>query len=139
MSFDIDHFKTFNDNHGHDAGDVVLRTFGARIVDCLGDRDVACRLGGEEFAILMPDADLDAAFALGQRLRETTALMTVRYGEAILPKITISAGVTAYPEGGTRPQTLMQLVDKALYAAKEIGRDCIVRADQLAAGRFAAG
>ena len=139
VSFDIDHFKTFNDNNGHDAGDVVLRTFGARIVDCLGDRDVACRLGGEEFAILMPDADLDAAFALGQRLRETTALMTVRYGEAILPKITISAGVTAYPEGGTRPQTLMQLVDKALYAAKESGRDCIVRADQLAAGRFAAG
>lgn len=137
VSFDIDHFKTFNDNHGHDAGDVVLRTFGARIVECLGDRDVACRLGGDEFAILLPDADLDAAFALAQRLRETTPLMTVRYGEAVLPKITISAGVTSYPEGGTRPQTLMQLVDKALYAAKENGRDCIVRTDQLGAGRFA--
>ena len=139
VAFDIDHFKTFNDNHGHDAGDVVLRTLGARIVECLGPRDIACRLGGEEFAILMPEVDLEGAVALAQRLREATPLISVRYGEAVLPKITISCGVTAYPDGGTRPQALMQLVDKALYAAKESGRDCVVRTDQLGGGRFAAG
>lgn len=137
VSFDIDHFKTFNDNHGHDAGDVVLRTLGAKITDCLGERDIACRLGGEEFAILMPGADIEAAEAFAQNLRESTHKVSVRYGETILPKITISAGVTAYPEGGTRPQSLMQCVDKALYSAKAKGRDCVVRTDQLEGGGLA--
>ena len=61
----------------------------------------------------------------------------MRYGETILPKITISAGVTAYPEGGTRPRSLIQCVDKALYSAKPKGRDCVVRTDQLEGGGIA--
>jgi len=137
VSFDIDHFKTFNDNNGHDAGDVVLRTLGAKITDCLGERDIACRLGGEEFAILMPEADIEAAEAFAHKLRDSTHKVSVRYGETILPKISISAGVTAYPEGGTRPQSLMQCVDKALYSAKAKGRDCVVRTDQLEGGGVA--
>lgn len=137
VAFDIDYFKTFNDNHGHDAGDVVLRTLGAKVVESLGERDIACRLGGEEFAILLPEANIEAAYAFAQKLREITSLITVRYGETVLPKISVSAGVTAYPEGGTRPQSLMQYVDRALYAAKDSGRDCVVRTDQLDAPRIA--
>ncbi len=115
----------------------MLRTLGAKVVESLGERDIACRLGGEEFAILLPEANIEAAYAFAQKLREITSLITVRYGETVLPKISVSAGVTAYPEGGTRPQSLMQYVDRALYAAKDSGRDCVVRTDQLDAPRIA--
>ncbi len=97
---DIDHFKKFNDNHGHDAGDMVLRAVGDLLVkSCDGD-EIACRMGGEEFMLLLPDLATDALKARIETLRQEVAGITVRYGEKALPKITISAGIASYPDHG---------------------------------------
>jgi diguanylate cyclase (GGDEF)-like protein len=103
VSLDADRFKTFNDNHGHDAGDVVLRTIGAKMGEVASGGEVACRFGGEEFMLLVPSAGLTEAAALAERLRGAIASTQVRYVEGVLPAVTISAGVAAYPASATSP------------------------------------
>ncbi|QQA41394.1 diguanylate cyclase [Pelagovum pacificum] len=123
MSFDADGFKTFNDSHGHDAGDMVLR----KLADCLADlfdaREVCCRLGGEEFAVLLPGHDADAARAVAERVRKAVSAMPLTYGSETLPNVTISIGVATYPDSATEAQLLIKRADQALYAAKEAGRN----------------
>ena len=123
ISFDADNFKLFNDNHGHDAGDVVLR----EIADCLRyqlkDKEVACRFGGEEFSILLPGAGLEASFEVAGRVRQAVAGLTINYSGIKLPTITISGGVACYPDGGKHAQDLLNVADKALYRAKALGRN----------------
>lgn len=123
VSFDADRFKTFNDNHGHDAGDMVLRTIGAKMGEVASGGEVACRFGGEEFMLLVPSAGLAQAAALAERLRDAIAATQVRYVDGILPGVTISAGVAAYPATATSPQELLRLADEALYRAKSGGRN----------------
>lgn len=128
ISFDADNFKRFNDNHGHDAGDTVLRTVGVRLKDVMCNGEIACRFGGEEFAVLVPDASLEATFELAEKLRETIAATQVRYVDGPLPQVTVSVGVSAYPACGDQPQTLLKRADEALYRAKESGRNCVRKA-----------
>ncbi|SMY07912.1 diguanylate cyclase [Flavimaricola marinus] len=125
ISFDVDKFKNFNDNHGHDAGDMVLRSIGQVLSDVIGAADVPCRMGGEEFAILMPGADAQAASKLAEALREAMPELRVRYLDSILPPINISAGVAAYPDSGLTPPVLLRRADEALYLAKAEGRNCV--------------
>lgn len=125
ISFDADKFKNFNDNHGHDAGDMVLRSIGARMNEVLTGSETACRFGGEEFAVLVPEADLERTVAVAEDLREAIAATQVRYLDGPLPRITISAGVSAYPVCGSSPQTLLKRADDALYRAKGDGRNCV--------------
>ncbi len=123
ISIDVDHFKTFNDNHGHDAGDMVLRAVGETLERmCDGDQ-IPCRMGGEEFIALLPGSDQDSALAKAEQLRKAIATIKVRYGEKTLPRITISAGVSAYPADGAMPQDLIKAADNALYEAKAQGRN----------------
>lgn len=132
ISFDADRFKTFNDNHGHDAGDMVLRAIGACLHDLLTAGETACRFGGEEFVVLVPGAAPAEATALAERLRDAVAQAQVRHLDALLPRVTISCGVAVYPADGADPATLLRRADEALYEAKAAGRDA-VRATRVAA------
>ncbi|MCC7321160.1 MAG: diguanylate cyclase [Rubellimicrobium sp.] len=125
ISFDADRFKTFNDNHGHDAGDLVLRGIGARMHDILTAGEIGCRYGGEEFMVLVPAADLGETVALAERLRDSVSDLQVRHLDSILPKVTISCGAAAYPECGTDIGDLLRRADEALYAAKQAGRNAV--------------
>lgn len=129
ISLDADKFKTFNDNHGHDAGDMVLRAISERMRASPHPGAVTCRMGGEEFAILLPGADLARAAEVAEALRLDIADLQVRTSYGMLPKVTISAGVSAYAgNGGITPNSLLKQADEALYAAKEAGRNRICRA-----------
>ncbi len=122
---DADHFKSFNDTHGHDAGDVVLSRVGEALRETCTDGQMACRFGGEEFALLVPGADLAATERAAEQIRDRVADTDIRYGDALLPHITISAGVASFPGSGRRPQDLIKAADGALYAAKDAGRNCV--------------
>lgn len=123
ISFDADKFKMFNDNHGHEAGDMVLQALAERMLTVLPDASVCARVGGEEFAVLLPDSDMDAAMTQADLLREDVALMEVRTAFGVLPRVTISSGVAIYAGDGTAPNVLMKRADEALYAAKAGGRN----------------
>ncbi|RMF39138.1 MAG: sensor domain-containing diguanylate cyclase [Alphaproteobacteria bacterium] len=126
VAIDVDHFKKFNDNHGHDAGDMVLRAVGSALeAECDGD-ELACRLGGEEFMLLLPLADTETAARKAENLRRAVEQIVVRYGEKNLPHISISLGVSSFPQNGTFPQALMKSADDALYEAKAKGRNQVV-------------
>jgi diguanylate cyclase (GGDEF)-like protein len=128
LSIDVDHFKKFNDNHGHDAGDIVLRSVGALLDrQCDGDQ-IACRLGGEEFMLLLPDTTVDRALQAAESVRLAAETVTVRYGEKTLPRITVSIGVAIAPVHGTTAQDIMRVADDCLYTAKARGRNQVVLA-----------
>lgn len=128
ISIDVDHFKKFNDNHGHDAGDTVLRSVGEAMIASVNGSEIACRMGGEELMILLPDAALDQAMARAEALRQTVADMVVRYGEKDLPQITISVGVAQFPLHGQAPQEVIRAADEAMYLSKGNGRNCVTAA-----------
>ena len=130
ISIDVDHFKNFNDNHGHDAGDMVLRAVGSTLEDmCDGDH-LACRMGGEEFVALLPLTDSTQAMQMAETLRLAVEAISVRYGEKTLPRISISLGVASFPQHGMMPQDLINKADDALYAAKAAGRNQVCLAGQ---------
>lgn len=128
---DIDHFKRFNDEFGHDAGVVVLRAVATEMTRHFRDGDVVCRYGGEEFTIIAPGAMLPALVERVERLRMAVAETSVRHGDRSLGAIRMSFGIAAwYPEMERNGSTLIQLADNALYRAKRGGRDRVVVADQ---------
>ena len=123
IAIDVDHFKKFNDNHGHDAGDMVLRAVGSVLEQACEGEDVACRPGGEEFTLIVPGRTQEDVVTKAEMLRQAVEAITVRYGEKALPRITISLGVAHYPVHGTMPQDLLRTSDDALYEAKAKGRN----------------
>jgi diguanylate cyclase (GGDEF)-like protein len=123
LSLDIDHFKKYNDNHGHDAGDMVLRAVGNCLESLFRNEDVPCRFGGEEFVVLLPGADASDAVHRAEQLRSRVEALVVRYLEKSLPTITVSIGVAAFPEAGEYPEAVLKAADEALYRAKENGRN----------------
>ncbi|MEX0305369.1 MAG: diguanylate cyclase [Leisingera sp.] len=132
VGVDVDHFKKFNDNHGHDAGDMVLRAVGSALEKACDGDEVACRPGGEEFTLILPGVTPEDAVTRAELLRQAVEDITVRYGEKNLPTITISAGVAHFPKHGLMPQELLRAADEALYAAKAKGRNqiCIASLDK---------
>ena len=123
---DLDHFKRVNDTYGHLGGDRVLQEFGHLLDESIRKYDVACRYGGEEFAVILPDTDLDKAIALCERFRERIGKHPFTYENETL-RITASVGVTAcIAEETTTGGQLVELADKALYQAKEQGRNRVV-------------
>jgi diguanylate cyclase (GGDEF)-like protein len=125
-SFDVDHFKLFNDNHGHDAGDMVLRAVGECLLEEYDGNDIAFRIGGEEFTILLDNVTQDEAFDRIEKLRQKIENVVLNYGDKTLPNITISAGVAMFPSDGDMPQELMKAADQALYRAKSAGRNQVM-------------
>ncbi len=120
---DLDKFKNVNDTYGHDAGDRVLQTIGKFLQKNIRDVDIIARYGGEEFVMMIPEADQDAAFSLSERLRQQFS--RIKFED--LPQITISLGVATYPFDGTDLQDLIKKADAAMYAAKQTGRNKVVR------------
>lgn len=121
---DLDHFKQINDRFGHDMGDRVLTAFGALLQDRLRPSDTASRIGGEEFVVLLPATTLDQAVTIAERLR--CGLASYRIFD--MPRaVTASFGVAQIEYGEDRG-SLMRRVDRALYAAKRAGRNCVVAA-----------
>jgi diguanylate cyclase (GGDEF)-like protein len=128
---DLDHFKLVNDRHGHAAGDAVLREVGALLMAKLRRMDVACRYGGEELLVLMPDCTEADALARAEQLCGLVRAM--RDGQdSALPRVTVSIGVAAWPERGATMEAVIGAADAALYAAKRAGRDRAVAAEELA-------
>lgn len=123
LSIDVDHFKKFNDNHGHDAGDTVLRAVGKCLENSFRNEDIACRFGGEEFIVVLPGATPAIAARKADELRGKMESLEVRYLDRNLPRITISIGVAAFPDCGDNLQAVFRAADEALYKAKENGRN----------------
>lgn len=122
MMIDFDHFKAINDHHGHDAGDEVLRHFAELAVTCLREIDSLGRLGGEEFAVLLPETDLEGARVLAERLRTTIEQSPTQVGGVSIP-LTLSIGITELSASDRKVTDLLRRVDRALYAAKHLGRN----------------
>lgn len=130
---DIDLFKSINDRFGHATGDDVIRRLGALLGESIRQEDVACRIGGEEFALLMPAMPLDAAMQRAEALRERFSRL--RFDTEAGPLgCTLSAGVAVFPVDGDTPDTLMREADRALYAAKRTGRNAVQGAGALREG-----
>jgi diguanylate cyclase (GGDEF)-like protein/PAS domain S-box-containing protein len=126
LSLDVDHFKKFNDHHGHDAGDMILRALGNTMLEFFQTSASACRMGGEEFLILCPEISADAAVELAEKFRHRLTQINVNYGGTQLPKVTASIGVATYPKDAGQLDDLLMCADKAMYEAKEAGRDRVV-------------
>jgi two-component system cell cycle response regulator len=125
---DIDHFKRINDGWGHAAGDMVLKDFARRLSDCLRASDLACRFGGEEFAVLMIGADEGTAMAVADRIRRSVADQPFQIGGEPLT-VTVSAGLAVFDAGRDDGGSLIDRADRALYEAKRSGRNRISLAD----------
>jgi two-component system, cell cycle response regulator len=121
MMIDVDHFKKFNDTHGHQAGDEVLRAVGSALAEASRDFDTPARYGGEEFAVILPSCTSRESVAVAERLRAAVCEI-----EAVAP-ITASAGVATYPTHAADAETLIKVADEALYESKRAGRDRLSR------------
>ncbi len=126
MILDIDHFKAVNDNHGHDVGDAVLREFAARLKRNIRGVDLACRFGGEEFVVLMPDTDTGQAEAVAERVRQSMAEKPFEVGPSRPLTVTVSAGVALNESHADTPESLVKRADVALYRAKREGRNRVI-------------
>lgn len=130
LMIDVDHFKTFNDDYGHLAGDEALKYVGKCVRQCVRGRDIPTRFGGEEIALLLPETELGDAATVGNNIRAALAghgLKDKRTGELVRP-ITISVGAAKHL-GGESSTHFVARADKALYQAKDEGRDRVVLAD----------
>jgi diguanylate cyclase (GGDEF)-like protein/PAS domain S-box-containing protein len=123
LMLDIDHFKGINDSHGHKAGDIVLQRLGDVMREALRTVDVIGRIGGEEFAVLLPETDLQRAAEVAERLRENVAGAEVVLEAGMPLHFTVSIGVARLEEKDSNLDILLNQADKALYRAKESGRD----------------
>ena len=129
LTFDIDHFKRFNDTHGHDGGDALLKAVGNSLRDFFRAEDGAFRSGGEEFVAILPETSVDDARTRAEELRREVASLEVKHGNLMLPAVTISVGIACFPQHGKTTQALLKAADRALYKAKETGRNRVVTAD----------
>ncbi len=131
---DIDHFKSVNDTYGHPTGDKVLRGVAKILRQKARDTDIVARYGGEEFAIVMPETDAKGALVIAERIRE--AVMAEVFQTEMGPlKVTLSLGISSFPDHGQEKQALIDLADQCLYFAKRHGRNQSVTVAQMQSGR----
>jgi diguanylate cyclase (GGDEF)-like protein len=126
---DVDHFKNYNDEFGHPAGDEVLKRMGAILKETTRTMDSVARYGGEEFAILLPETSLSGAREVAERIRQRVESAAFAHR-----KITVSIGVAEYPKHGDSPKAALKAADVALYHAKRGGRNQVAHA-RLTAGK----
>lgn len=128
--FDIDQFKQVNDRWGHAAGDVLLQRVGRVAREQIRGGDIACRYGGDEFVLVLPEASRQATRQRAEALREAMKEIRAEYEGQALARITISVGIALYPQHGSHGEALIHAADQALYRAKDAGRDDVVVADR---------
>ena len=127
LMVDLDRFKALNDEHGHHAGDEVLRWAAAELARSIRGEDIACRYGGEEFTLVLPGATLEHAMQRAERLRAAIALLEIPVGANVLT-VTASFGVATLPDHGSDWRRVMERADAALYESKRQGRDRVTAA-----------
>jgi diguanylate cyclase (GGDEF)-like protein/PAS domain S-box-containing protein len=123
IMMDLDHFKRFNDTFGHQAGDTLLRTLGDFLRRNTRGQDIACRYGGEEFALVLTDTTLAGAVQRCEILRQQVKQLNVEYAGQLLGAIAVSMGVALFPDHGSTISEVLGAADQALYRAKREGRD----------------
>lgn len=123
MMIDLDHFKLFNDNFGHDAGDHVLKAVSQVLKDSLRQEDIACRYGGEEFCIVCPTTNEQQALMVAERIGRGIRSLELNMNQLALGTVTTSIGIAIYPDHGSTMDEVIKLADEALYLAKQNGRD----------------
>ncbi len=126
IMLDIDHFKQFNDLLGHDAGDYVLKEIGYLLQKMIRISDVACRYGGEEMTLILPETSLEITTQKAETIREMIAQLQLNYKGQPMKKLTASLGVASFPEQGTTVNEVIHSADIALYRAKEAGRNQVI-------------
>ena len=126
IMLDLDHFKKFNDDYGHEIGDVVLHHFGRFLQTHIRGEDIAARYGGEEFMLILPDASLEETCHRAEQVREGIKHLVVQHEGKSYGNVSISVGVTSFPEHGVTVEELLRAADRALYRAKSEGRDRVV-------------
>jgi diguanylate cyclase (GGDEF)-like protein len=131
IMLDLDHFKRFNDSYGHIAGDILLRELGLFLQRHIRGSDIACRYGGEEFTLILPDATLDVVRDRAEQLREDAKRLKVWHIYRWLRTVTLSLGVAVFPDHGATAKGILQAADAALYRAKQAGRDQVRVAENL--------
>ncbi|MGH8053995.1 MAG: diguanylate cyclase [Stenotrophomonas sp.] len=129
LMLDVDHFKQFNDTHGHGGGDALLAAVGQLLTSRLRGEDIACRYGGEEFTVILPESDRASALRYAEEIRIALSQMSVPFSGKTLPPITVSLGVATYPVDGVAGITLLRKADAALYRAKRSGRNRVLPFD----------
>jgi diguanylate cyclase (GGDEF)-like protein/PAS domain S-box-containing protein len=130
IMLDVDRFKRFNDTWGHAAGDAVLHELGALLLGHFRGEDVACRYGGDEFIIVLPDASRKVTHERANHLCEHTRHLKIHFKGQTFEMITFSVGVAAFPENGTTSKEILKAADTALYRAKHEGRGHVVVANE---------
>jgi len=123
LLLDVDHFKSFNDTFGHEAGDVVLREVGASFLQAVRTEDIVCRYGGEEFVIILPEITAEMAFVRAEAIREQISRLRVQLKGQPLGHVSLSIGLAMYPHPAASMTELLRMADHALYDAKRAGRN----------------
>lgn len=129
LMLDVDYFKQFNDTHGHSGGDALLTALGQLLSTRLRGEDIACRYGGEEFTVILPEAGNEDAQAHAEEIRLALSQLSVAFAGKTLPAATLSVGVATYPQDGVAGMTLLRKADAALYRAKRTGRNRVLSFD----------
>lgn len=126
IMLDIDWFKTFNDTYGHEVGNIVLKGITGVVKECIRDVDIFARYGGEEFVIILPQTPRDEVTKIGERIRQQIEKASFGGGGNIdALKVTVSVGISSFPENGRPNEELLSLVDQALYRAKGAGKNMV--------------
>jgi diguanylate cyclase (GGDEF)-like protein len=128
LMLDVDHFKSVNDTYGHKWGDQVLKAIVAKSLKTLRDTDLFGRIGGEEFAIILPESEAEAALEVGERLRQALSEISISSDKGSI-KITVSIGLAMMEAGNDTLEAILERADAALYKAKQAGRNKLVRGE----------
>jgi len=126
IMLDVDHFKQFNDTYGHAAGDVILRELGSLLLRQVRGEDIACRYGGDEFIIILPEASDEVTRERAELIRKYSGLFHLQFEGHTLAPVTLSLGVAVFPKNGSTSTGILRAVDAALYRAKHNGRGRVV-------------
>jgi len=133
IMLDLDHFKRFNDTYGHPAGDNLLRSLGQLLQTQVRQEDVACRYGGEEFVLILPEASLEVVLKRAEEIRRMVPRLQVFQEGELLECTTVSLGVAIFPEHGLTGEDVLRAADDAMYQAKAAGRNRVVAAESVTA------
>ena len=131
IMLDIDHFKQLNDSLGHAAGDALMRELGALLRSRIREADIACRYGGDEFTLVLPDTTRAILLDRAASLQEDVRKLHVKYEETVFDPISLSIGIAIYPEHGKKFEALLDAADKAMYRSKHEGLGRAVLADEI--------